>query len=296
MSTSRPTPKPHRATTDGNDQRVKQFPATPPVADAPTELLSGHLWLLELVDGRPLRFQLQDSGLLRVGDAETVYDDPDGVPLPLRRAVRHIRESLDREALRAAVDDVEGVVFFGVATTRESVPYELDSMPPFLGTDVWSADGEAFRPPDAADNIFERLGLQPVNSFERETHARDFAVDTYEVPQSAWYDGPAAGVVVRNKQGQRGKLLNPAVEADDEQPSESSTEELAEDATTQARIDAVAATLESAGQPVSVDAVTERLLEMIGRTQPSRFIGPGSVDTGALRSAIASRVQQSLQQ
>lgn len=276
---------------------MNQFPATPSVADAPSDLLSGHLWLLELIDGRPLRFQLQDSGLLRVGDADTVYDDPDAAPLPLQRAVRHIRESLDRETLRAAVDNVEQITFFGVATTRESAPYDLDSMPPFLGTDVWSADSEAFRPPDAADGIFGRLGLQPINTFEREYHARDFNVATYEIPQSAWYDGPAAGIVIRNKQGQRGKLTNDAVETiNDWQPNDRTAAELAESYATADDIDSVATTLESAGQPVNVDTVTDRLLETIGRKHPTQVTGSGSVDTGALRSAIASRVQQLLEQ
>ncbi|TQQ79287.1 hypothetical protein EGH24_11695 [Halonotius terrestris] len=276
---------------------MKQFPTTPSVADAPDDLLSGHLWILELIDGRPLRFQLQDSGLLRVGDAGTVYDDPDAAPLPLQRAVRHIRESLDRETLRAAVDDVEQVTFFGVATTRESTPYELDLMPSFLGTEVWSADSQAFRPPGAADGIFGRLGLDPINTFEREYHARDFAVDSYEIPQSAWYDGPAAGVVIRNKQGQRGKLTNDAVEtSDDEQPSDRTADKLTETHATADEVKSVTTTLESAGQPVTVDAVTDRLLETIGRKHPTQVTGSGSVDTDTLRSAIASRVQQLLEQ
>lgn len=280
---------------------MKQFLAPPSVADAPDDLLSGHLWVLELIDGRPLRFQLQESGLLRVGDAETIYTDPDTVPLPLRRAVRHLRDSLDRDALRAAVDDVESVVFFGVATTYESVPYELDSMPAFLGTDVWSADAEAFRPPDAADGIFERLGLEPVNPFAREAHARDFTLDTYESPQSAWYDGPAAGVVLRNKQGHRGTVRNDEIETIDRGPTAETTGEvtaagLAETYATADAITSVATELNTTATPATVDAVTKRLLETIGRERPEQVTGSSGVDTAALRSAIASRVQQTLQQ
>ncbi|ESS09067.1 MAG: hypothetical protein A07HN63_01277 [uncultured archaeon A07HN63] len=279
---------------------MKGFPATPSVADAPDDLLSGHLWLLELIEGRPLRFQLQASGLLRFGDPETVYDDPEGVPLPLRRAVRHIRESLDRAALRAAVNDVAQVVFFGVATTRESVPYELDSMPPFLGTDVWAGDDEAFRPPDAADGIFERLGLEPVNPFEREAHARDFTLDSYESPGSAWYDGPAAGVVLRNKAGHRGILRNTGIETVDEETTDEMTgdvaaADLAERYATADTIESVATTVKQGDEPATVDTVTERLLERIGRQRPGQVTGSGSVDVAALRSAIASRVQQTLQ-
>ena len=280
---------------------MNEFPPLPPVADAPDDLLSGHLWLLELIDGRPLRFQLQDSGLLRVGDAETLYDDPHAIPLPFRCAVRHIRESLDRDALRAAVDDVERVTFYGVATTRESVPYDLASMPPFLGTDVWAADDEAFRPPDAADGIFRRLGLDPVNTFAREAHARDFSVDTYEIPGSAWYDGPAAGVVIRNKQGHRGMVSGSSVPpsapppGSNEPGSTPSIDALVTEDATQEQIDEIAASLRAAEQPVAVDTVTDRLCATVGRHHPTAFLGADSLDQAAFRSAVAEQVQRQLQ-
>lgn len=279
---------------------MKPFPPTPSVADASGELLSGHLWLLELIAGRPLRFQVQDSGLLRVGNAETVYDDPETIPLPLRQAVAHIRDSLDREVLRAAVDDVEEVTFFGVATTCESVPYDLDSMPPFLGTDVWAADREAFRPPDAADGIFRRLGLEPVNTFERESHARDFNAETYEMPTSAWYDGPPAGVVIRNKQGQRGTLSNPAMAAStaaaESTASESaqSIDGLVTTYATPEQIDSLTESLRSDGESVAVDTVTDRLCGIVGRQHPEAFLGADRLDQAAFRSAVAEQVQRHL--
>ena len=280
---------------------MNEFPPLRPVADAPDELLSGHLWLLELIDGRPLRFQLQDSGLLRVGDAKTVYDDPNAIPLPFRCAVRHIRESLDRDALRAAVDNVEGVTFYGVATTRESVPYDLASMPSFLGTDVWAVDDEAFRPPDAVDGIFRRLGLDPVNTFAREAHARDFSVADYEIPRSAWYDGPAAGVVIRNKQGHRGMVSGAAMPTS-APPSGANKPEaipsidalVTEDATKE-RIEEIAASLRAAEQPVVVDTVTDRLCATVGRHHPAAFLGADRLDQAAFRSAVAEQVQRQLQ-
>jgi len=279
---------------------VKSFPATPPVDDAPDNLLSGHLWLLELIDGRPLRFQLQDSGLLRVGDGEMVYDDPEMVPLPFRQAVAHIRDSVDRDALRAAVDDVEGVTFFGVATTHESVPYDFESMPPFLGTDVWAADRKTFRPPDAADGIFRRLGLAPVNTFEREAHARDFSSDRYERPTSAWYDGPAAGVVIRNKQGQRGRLSNQAVAASPTtvdsthaEPAQS-IDELVDTYATPSHIESIATSVRSDGETVVVDIVTDRLCGVVGRRHPNAFLGADSLDQPTFRSAVAEQVQRHL--
>ena len=277
---------------------MKAVPSLRSVEDAPAELLSGHLWLLELIDGRPLRFQLRESGLLRIGDDKRVYTEPDAVPLPLRRAVGHIRATLDRTALRAAVDDVTAVTFFGVATTRESVPYALDSMPPFLGTDVWADADKAFRPPDAAAGIFQRLGLVAVNTFERETHARDFAVDRYEIPTSAWYDGPAAGVVIRNKQGHRARISNPAVSEPTTQTAtpgsepEQSIDALVAAYVSSERIDTIAASVDADDGAAAVDTLADELCATIGRRHPAAFLGADTLDGSALRSAVAERVHQ----
>ena len=279
---------------------MHRLPSLPAVDNAPAELLSGHLWIVELIDGRPLRFQLQESGLIRVGDADRVYDDPKSVPLPLQQAVAHIRELIDRTALRAALDDVTAITFFGVATTRESTPYELASMPPFLGTDVWADDDETLRPPDATHGIFERLGLNPVNTFEREVHARDFAVNRYEMPSSAWYDGPPAGVVIRNKQGHRAQLPNPirstpvaSPESTDSAPR-LSVDALVDKYASTERIDMIAAAVNADNGSVDVDTVTDRLCAVIGRRQPAVFLGTDTLDQSALRSAIAEQVHQQL--
>lgn len=79
---------------------MRSFPHLPDVRDsqAPDDLLTGHLWLLELIDGTGLRFRMDESGLLRFGDPETTYADPETVPIALRPAVRHVRDRFDREA------------------------------------------------------------------------------------------------------------------------------------------------------------------------------------------------------
>jgi hypothetical protein len=301
---------------------MEPFPETPPLSAAPEGLLEGHLWLLEAVDGLPLRFQLQSTGLLRFGDRTHTYDDPDELPAAYRAAVRHVRASLDREALRAAVDDVEAVDFFGVATVRRAVPYDIDRIPPFLASDVWTAETGRFRPPDATAGIFERLGLTPVSAIERELPARDFSPDDYAAPPSAWYDGPAAGVVVRNKRGQRARLStleavdspSAASTPTDSRPAESTpvsataesapagstaestssrptAESLAAAYVTDARIDTV--TADAADEPpLTVETITDRLVERALRERYHALGGADpAVDPAAFRSAIAALVQ-----
>jgi len=297
---------------------MRSFPPLPDVrgSQASDDLFAGHLWLLELIDGTGLRFRMDESGLLRFGDPETTYPDRDAVPLALRPAVRHIRERFDREALRDAVDAPESVVFFGVATHHRGTDYDWDRLPPFLGTDVWigsRAEGEVgsrgrdgagagaesgtFRPPDAAAAIFEGIGLDPVNAVEREVNARDFDPEGYAIPDSSWRDGPAAGVVVRNKRGGRGTLLaeDPARHASDAGTALDDAEAVAAAYATDDRFDRVVDGLDRGGERVTVDAVADRVVESIARGAPVRFgAGGGSADPDRVRAAVIERARVAL--
>jgi hypothetical protein len=318
---------------------MKQYPPVPRVADAPPGLFdSGHLWIQEQVDGAHLRFQLRESGMLEFGSRSRVYRDAAEIPDPYHHAVRHVRQAFDREALRAARDDVESVVFFGVATQRRVIDYDWDRTPSFLGFDVWDScddggsgegkgesedDGTAnesdgtddgrFLPPDAVEQAFDQLGLDAVNTFQKEVRATDFDPEDYEIPQSEWYDGPAAGVVVRNKTGQRATLRHPDFrEAEDatseERPAEASNasvgesaEELAQEFVTRQRVEQVARELEASGQSVGFDAVFERVVEDVIREEYDYLFdgdepddAEWSVDAGAFRSEAAARTQQFL--
>lgn len=273
---------------------MKEFPSIPRAANAPAELFeSGHLWILEKVDGANVRFQLQLSGHLRFGDRSRVYDDPADVPLPYQHAVREIQTNLDREALRAAVEDVSDVVFFGEAMHHHTIEYDWERTPSFLGFDVWSAADEAFRPPDAVAGIFEGLGLQSVNAIEKEVPAKYFDPESYEVPQSAWYDGPAEGVVVRNKRGHRAKILHPEFrEVDETVPVDGSAEELAERYATTRRFEKLEAKLDV----VTFELLYDRVLEDIFREEHKQlFHGRESVDMRSFRSAVAARTRAFLE-
>lgn len=293
---------------------MKSFSSAPAAEDAPELFESGHLWLLEEVRGAPLRVQLQPSGLLRFGDGRRAYNDADELPLSMQAAVRHVRESFDREALRAAVDEPESVVLFGVATRDEGIAYDWERLPAFLGIDVWVGRGEgadsedsgtegggrapngggAFRPPDAAQAIVERLGLQPATVFERERRARDFDPANYELPASNWYDGPAAGVLVRNKRGGRAVLRNPDA-GEEPKPLELSATELAAEYATNERFETVAAELRERGWSVTVDGLCDRVVEGIVRENHARIdAGKERLDASAFRSAVAERARASL--
>ena len=273
---------------------MKQYPSIPRVEDAPSEIFeSGHLWLLEKIDGAQLRFQLQESGLIRFSDRDRVYTDSDSIPEPYQHAVRHVRNNLDRDALRNAVEDVESVVFFGEATHRHTIDYEWDRLPSFLGFDVYSADNGGFLPPDAVQGIFRQLSLEPINAFERELNTRDFDPDSYTVPDSAWYDGPAEGVIIKNKRGGRAKLLHPEFQdAEDFVPIEGSAEEVTETLATEKRFQRLSQRLTDRGKPVSFETLYDEMLTDIIRQEHGRlYHGASSLDLSAFRSELAARTR-----
>ncbi|EMA68973.1 hypothetical protein C461_05062 [Halorubrum aidingense JCM 13560] len=294
---------------------MRSFPPLPNVLgpDAPDDLLSGHLWLLELIDGTGLRVRMDESGLLRFGDPETIYESFDAVPLALRPAVRHVRERFDREALRASVDDPAGVVFFGVAPHYRGTEYDWERLPPFLGTDVWSDEaataGGAFRPPDAAAAIFEGVGLDPITVVERERNARDFDPEAYRIPESAWRDGPAAGVVVRNKRGGRGRITPDHADASEDASAPASDpidrsasdeldalDEIVARYVTRARVDRAVDSAGRGGDPPAIGPIADRVVESVARETPVGFGGEAAfavaVDRDEFRTAAMDRVRR----
>lgn len=274
------------------DAVMKEYPEIPTVSEAPAHVFEqGHLWLYEYVTGVEFRFQLTEYGTLRVGDGRRSYD-PDDVPLSHRHAVRHVRDRLDREALRAAVDDVEEIVFFGQATLQHGVPYEWDRLPSLLGFDVWHAGRERFLPPGTVENIYHRLDLRPGNTVAREVNVRDFDPAGYEFPTSEWYDGPVAGIVIENKRGGRARRDNPvAGTARDDADLPESPAALARHLATERRLSRIVSDLETRDRQVTFEAVHERLFETIVREEYRRLFESGrEVDVELFRSELGDLV------
>ncbi|WP_240452001.1 hypothetical protein [Halostella salina] len=279
----------------GPDEAMQAPPDRPHVDDAPPDLFDGgHLWVQERVVGGHCRFRLAETGVVRFGDRERVFES-DGVPAPYRHTVRHVRERLDREALRSAAERVGDVVFFGVSTHDRGVDYDWDRLPSFLGYEVWSGADGAFLPPDRAEQAFSKLGLTPVNAVAKEVRAADFDPETYAFPESRWYDGPAAGVVLRNKTGARAELPNPAVGTRPESEpgaTDFDPEARAESWATDSRFEAVADDVTGQGSAVTVDAVYDRVLESILREHHRELLGATDEQRRAFRSAVAALTRE----
>jgi hypothetical protein len=269
---------------------VQSYPSVPHVDAAPASLLeSGHLWLQELIDGGQLRFQLRETGVIEFADARRPFRGE--VPRRYRHAVRHVRERLDRAALRAAVEDVETVTFVGISTHRRAVPYDFAEIPSVLGVDVRDDDRAEFLPPDEAERVFDRLGLEAVNTFHREVRAADFDPTPDAVPDSAWYDGPAAGLVLRNKTGDLAALPNPDVDRKPSfEPLEGDADDVAARLVSDALLRRVVEGLPPDREP-AYDAVFDRVEAELWRAHHGRLTHHDTAaDPGAVSAAVGRRV------
>lgn len=262
---------------------MQSFPPLPDADDVP-EVFDGHLWIREYVDGLPLRFQLESDGALAFGNAERTFRRWDE-PHPYRHAVRYVRESFSADTLQAAADDPPAYTFFGVATVRGRLPYDYSQLPPFLGTEIHERI-EGYLTPDRAERAFERLGLQSVAIAQKEVPTRHFDPASYEIPESAYYVGPAAGVVFRNKRGGRARKRHPALLPDDPEPPDTDAETLAEQAVTEERINQA---LEAAGTD-TVEAVAARVVEMTIHESLGSTVD--AIDIDAFEFAVESAVRE----
>ena len=261
-------------------------PEAPSLATVADKVLDrGHVWLFEYVEGGPLRFQLESSGLIRFGDAVTEPADPDQLPPAFHAAIACVRENLDRDVLNANLEDDRDVTFVGTATFRKRIAYDWDRLPAFLGTDVWVGARDQFLPPDAVERIYESVGLEPITVIERERHTRDVTLADVTMPASAWYDGPAAGLFIRNKRG--GRAVWKPDEPPPTTPPPSVTDLMRESPNERFR------RLIEHGHPASVERLADRALTAWFREVPALRDADDEM-IADLRSRLRQRAQRYL--
>lgn len=254
---------------------------------ADTVLGGGHLWLQEYVPGPVLAVAMDESGLLRFGSDGRPLDDP---PPSLARAVDHVRRSFDRDRFRAGVEDVTEFVFYGVATRNEGREYAWADVAPFLGLDIWTESRGRYVAPDVAERVFESINLDPVPAFAKEVPTAEFTPVTYEPPVSHWNDGPAAGVLVRNKGG--GVGLHGYEPTADGDPGEDPSTVIK--TAVSRHVDRVLAELGADAATVDPDVLADRMFAVVARVAYGPLRGPLETRPEGVRDDVGRTVRSLL--
>ncbi len=291
------------ASSDANSPAVETSPtadASAVDAAAHDTFGSGHLWITEQILGDPLRFRLTDTGFLEFGDRSGVFDH-DAVPLRYRAAVRAVREGFTRDAFAAAVDTPESVTFFGVATHARGFAYDLNRIPPFLGTAVHDADRERYLPPDTVRRAFDLVGIPATEPLDKEVRAVHFDPTDYPIPDSQYRDGPAAGVVFHNKAGGSAVRWNTdlasvtdTVTSDSIDTSDPVNALLDDQLTDRHLVRAISSCRKDDDREVR--EVVDQVLERLAREVPALADETVPPNGSAVRSALAQRVDRHLRE
>lgn len=273
---------------------MEPCPETPALKDVD---LSGHVWVQELPRGAQFRFQVAPSGLVTFATTEHSFDTITALPPQFRRAAASINERLDHGALEAATDDPSDVTFCGIATRNEGIEYDWKSLPPFVGVNVYSGRKSQFLSPDSATGVFNRLGIPTLPAIDKELNAAHADFTRYEdesgFPQSAWREGHAAGILIRDKSG--GRAVAWAEEANVKSTSEpKSATELANEYATDERITQTIAALRAEERSVTVDTIRDRLVADVARESYVDLFSDGDflASLSEFESTVAERVQQ----
>ncbi len=269
---------------------MKRFPETRALDDAE---LSGHLWIQAVPTGVPLRFQLQDTGLVVFGDEARVYDVGDDLPLPYRSAAAEVRRNLDREVLGSSVDDPSSLTFQGIATVYRGVSYSWSEVPAFLGVDVYSGSREDHLPPDAASSAYRRLGIETPPVLEQEVSHEYADLEAYvdgDAPYIEEYGGEAAKVLVRDKSGGRAEAVYPVGE-DEPWDAAVDVEEVVDGYVSRRYVETVVDDVVDEDKR-SVEAVSEAVVnDLVRRRYSELYTGEDSdIDEDDLRSTTAEKV------
>lgn len=275
---------------------MQTMPDTPSLTEAGS--LTGHLWIQELPTGGQFRFQVADSGHLTFGTVDRTFNTVDAVPLQYRRAAMMVSEHLNRGALHTAIDDPTQITFFGTATRNEGIDYDWAALPPFVGIDVWSDTRAGLLPPDTATTVFERLNLPTLPAITKEAPADHTDLTQYEdgtgFPSSAWRDGTAAGVLIRDKAGGRAHAwqLDVTDSAPDSPPDTAA--DLAAQYATPERVKRTVAALRDHGHTPTVDAIRDQLVADVAREAYTHLHRDDDfiVSPDAFHAAVGEHVQK----
>ena len=177
----------------------------------------------------------------------------------------------------------------------EDTPYGLRPL-----TDVWTDERAQYLSPDMATSAFDRLGLPTPPAIVKEQPAAHTDIARYteaeEFPSSAWRDGRAAGVLIRDKTGTRAQAWRPRVTEAESAHDAQSAESLTEQYATEARLAAVVDRLQNAGEAPSVETVRDRVVADIAREHYPVLYHDGApvVSMRAFESAVAETVHRYL--
>lgn len=160
----------------------------------------GKLVIQEKMDGANFRFHIDVDGEYTFGSRNVSYENvrDEDIPKDFRPTIEYVRNTINDSQLETSVEQFGALTIFGESMHPHTIAYDWDAVPRFLGFDVYKHDGEEWMEPQTASDVIRLCGLQSCPQIDLVRDVAAFDVEEYLPPQSAYRDGEAEGIVVRN--------------------------------------------------------------------------------------------------
>lgn len=168
----------------------------------------GDIIVQEKLDGANFRFTLEenldeqyhtDERDLVFGSRNIQFKNAKDENKQFAEPIRYVRETVNDDAVRSVQDTLDAeVTLFGEAMMPHTLTYNFEDIPAFVGFDIWDHEHHQFVPPSDAEHLFTNImGLQYAPILDR-VSVDDWGDYAVNVPQSAYGDVKAEGVVLKN--------------------------------------------------------------------------------------------------
>jgi ATP-dependent RNA circularization protein (DNA/RNA ligase family) len=159
----------------------------------------GELVIQEKVDGANFRFHIDNEVSITYGSRNVSYDgvECEDIPKNFKRTIEYVEETVDTDVAESLVTETGPFTVFGESMHPHLIEYDWKETPRFIGFDVRLNDSEMYCDPVVALNTIEQLGLHTISVIDR-IDPNEFDVEEYAEPESAYRDGTAEGIVVKN--------------------------------------------------------------------------------------------------
>jgi len=216
---------------------MRKYPSLNYPAEADGLGVGETVFVQEKLDGANFRFMLrkhldesyEEDRDLVFGSRNVVWKNEDDVagaftdhPETGVGALEYVRENVEIPALNAVdrIDD-DGIVVYGEAMHPHTLEYDWNQVPRVVVYDIWKRGDQSYVAPDTLKATCRSIGL-PWAPYHDEVPATEYG--SVSVPQSAFRDGKAEGVVLKNPESNvRAKLVTEAFKEKHGGPSPSST-------------------------------------------------------------------------
>ena len=177
-----------------------KFPKYPKIRrlghDETKGILDGTITIEEKLDGSNFRWMLNDDKWWFGSRNTRLGNENNKIGGMFEKAVNYIK-TLQKDTMKDIIKTYGNLVMYGENMVPHTIKdYYWDRMPPVVGFDIFSIKDDRFFDNKTKREIFDKLGVDVVPLIYE--GGADGADDYITIPKSAWRDGNAEGIVIKN--------------------------------------------------------------------------------------------------